>query len=348
MTVKETLQTIGIVIFFIVVTVMSMEENEWSRIYGNAHSGNQQPQGQVDGSVLAADVDAFVSPALASREVGSAGSRQAQSYITARYAQIGLLGFGDTYAWPFSFTRTQIGGLFKPGAHWKQSYPVATNLVGYVRGTHFPQRYIVVSARYDTHAEPGKYGLDQWKANESGLAAMLAMAAYFAQHPPRNSIVFAAFDAEELGQAGARAFVDHPPMAREQIALNLNLDIVTSKNAYEFCIAGTQYTPPLKWIVDAASYSSKRPVGMGHDRPFWRAIRVADWTGESDHRVFHEAGIPFLFASVEESDDEAAARRMPANSILSLYDTANFLTVLALKLDENSEVIPVQRRGVLF
>jgi hypothetical protein len=348
MTLKQMLQTLGFLIVMAIFVMASIEESEWSRIYDNARKGSHPPEAAVDANQLAIDLATFLSPPVASREVGSEGNRRAQSYITSRYAQIGLLGFTDSYALPFSFTRTDVAGLVKPGAHWKTEYPAATNLAGYLRGTHFPERYIVVSARYDTHAETGKFGPDQWKANESGLAAMLAMASYFAQHPPRNSIVFVAFDAEELGQAGARAFVDHPPMARERIALNLNLDIVSSDNPHYFFVAGTAYTPRLKPFVEQAAYSSSRPVGIGHDRPFWRAMRIEDWTGASDHRVFHEAGIAFLFASIEESDEAHNVKQTPPHTVERVQDAANFLTVLAVKLDAELDAIPTEHVGTLF
>ena len=39
--------------------------------------------------------------------------------------------------------------------------------------------------------------------------------------------MFVAFDAEEQGLQGARAFVAAPPVPKERLALNVNLDMVS-------------------------------------------------------------------------------------------------------------------------
>ncbi len=40
---------------------------------------------------------------------------------------------------------------------------------------------------------------------------------------------------------------------------------------------------------------------LGHDRP--GAPEGDDWTGASDHRAFHEAGVPFVYFGVEDHAD---------------------------------------------
>jgi Zn-dependent M28 family amino/carboxypeptidase len=44
-------------------------------------------------------------------------------------------------------------------------------------------------------------------------------------------------------------------------------------------------------------------VVFGHDRPFYKAGWVADWTGSSDHGAFHNAGVPFVYLGVEDHAD---------------------------------------------
>jgi hypothetical protein len=35
----------------------------------------------------------------------------------------------------------------------------------------------------------------------------------------------------------------------------------------------------------------------------YRAGRVEDWTDQSDHKIFHDAGIPFVYFGVEDHAD---------------------------------------------
>ena len=103
--------------------------------------------------------------------------------------------------------------------------------------------------------------------NASGVAVLLELAAYCRNNPFRRSIVFAAFDAEEGGLSGARAFVAKPPIAKDRIALNVNLDMVSRSDKREIYIAGTYHTPDLKAPLEQVAKTARVKVLFGHDRP---------------------------------------------------------------------------------
>ena len=265
------------------------------------------PQPALDGARLLADVRTLSSAEFGGRRTGSDGSRKAQAFLQARFEALGLKRFGAAYAAPFAFTHTSIKGLVTPGRAFKTAYPSAVNYIGYIPGSATPERFIVVSAHYDHLGEKaGKLypGADD---NASGVSAMLAIAAWFKAHPPRHSIVFAAFDGEELGLRGARAFLAALPFPQEQLALNLNLDMVSHNDNNEIFVAGISYTPSLKPLVAQAAARNTVKVRLGHDRSMLVAGAVEDWTGSSDHGPFHEAGIPFLYFGVEDHADYHAA-----------------------------------------
>lgn len=257
----------------------------------------------VDGAQLMRDVTTLASPAFEGRRTGSAGGRKARAYVQGRFEALGLTPFGAAYAQPFAFTHTSLKGLLMPGRPYQTEYRDAVNLVGYIKGSKTPARYIVVSAHYDhLGVREGKLypGADD---NASGVAAMLALAAHFKANRPENSIVFAAFDAEELGLRGAQAFMAALPFAREQLAMNLNLDMVSRSDERAIFAAGTSYTPAFKALVAQAAARSTVKVRLGHDRPQWQAGMVEDWTSSSDHGPFHAAGVPFLYFGVEDHAD---------------------------------------------
>ena len=131
------------------------------------------------------------------------------------------------------------------------------------------------------------------------MSALLALARHLRTARPRHTVLFAAFDAEELGLRGARAFVAGSPLV-QGIVLDLNLDMLSRNPAGEIVVAGTDRWPSLRPIVESAARASPLTVRLGHDRPWWKAGLVEDWTSSSDHGPFHEAGIPFLYVGVED------------------------------------------------
>jgi hypothetical protein len=257
----------------------------------------------IDSARLLDDVRTLASAEFGGRRTGSDGSRKAQAFLRGRFEALRLKPFGLAYAEPFGFTHTSMKGLITPGLPYKTAYPAAANYIGYIAGSARPERFIVVSAHYDhlgLKAGTLYPGADD---NASGVAAMLAIAAWFKDHPPRHSIVFAAFDGEELGLQGARAFLAALPFPKEQLALNLNLDMVSHNDNNEIYVAGTRYTPAFKPLVARAAARSTVRVKLGHDRSALLAGAVEDWTGASDHGPFHDAGVPFLYFGVEDHAD---------------------------------------------
>lgn len=261
------------------------------------------PRVTLDRARLLDDVRTLSSAEFAGRKTGTIGNRKAQEFLRKRFESLGLRPFGATYAQPFAFIHHSIKGLFLPGRPYKTEYPSATNLIGYFPGTVRPERFMVISAHYDhLGAKNGKLypGADD---NASGVAAMLAIAAWFRANPPRHSVVFAAFDGEEEGLQGAKAFMAALPFSRSQLALDLNMDMVSHNDMNEIFVAGTRYSPALKSLLAQVALHSTVNIRLGHDRPQWITGTVEDWTDASDQGPFHEAGVPFLYVGVEDHPD---------------------------------------------
>ena len=294
----------------------------------------------IDGALLMTDLKMLASPAFAGRRTGTEGSRLAQAYIARRFQENGVMPFGAAYAMPFSFTHNSIKGMLTPGRRRTTEYPSAVNLVGQIRGSVNPERYLVVSAHYDHFGDrdgPMRLGADD---NASGVAAMLAVAAWFKAHPPRHTIVFAAFDGEELGVRGASAFVSAPPVPLAKMALNLNFDMVSRSDRNEIYAAGASYTPALAALVAKAAAGSSVDVRLGHDRPVWLAGAFDDWTDSSDHRAFHDRGVPFLYFGVEDHADY----HQPGDTFEKIdpkffTEVARLLVSTAAILDQNLDTL---------
>src|SRR5262245_49750695 len=167
----------------------------------------------IDAEQLLLDLKTLSADDMQGREVGTPGNDKARAYIVEQFKASGLKPFGGSYESPFTFTG-------KGGSGERRG----VNVLGWIPGTAAFPKYMIVSAHYDhVGAKDGEVfnGADD---NASGTAALFAIAKYFAEHKPQNPIAFAAFDAEEVGLQGSRAYVARPSIDPALLVINLNMD----------------------------------------------------------------------------------------------------------------------------
>lgn len=243
------------------------------------------PAPAVNREALLTDARVLSADDMEGRRVGTPGGAKARAYVARRLAEAGAKPLGGGWERPFRF-QNRAGETIE-----------GVNLVGLVRGTSKPDEYVVVSAHYDhLGVRDGEIynGADD---NASGVATLAALTAWFAANPPERSLLIVAFDAEEAGLQGARAFVSAPPVPRAALKLNVNLDMVGRSEKGELYVAGTHHTPALKTALEPVVATAKVTLLFGHDRP---ELGTDDWTLQSDHGAFHVAGVPFLYFGVED------------------------------------------------
>ncbi|MBS0025836.1 M28 family peptidase [Chitinophaga sp. 22321] len=247
-------------------------------------------QTTVDSSSLMKDIRTLSADKFEGRKTGTRGSRMAQFYIIDRFKKLGIAAYHDTYEYSFYF---QEGDKKVMG----------TNLYGYIPGKL--STVIVISAHYDHLGVKGNAGktdsvYNGADDNASGIGGLLAMAAYFKQHPPRYTLIFAAFDGEEEGLQGAAAFVAQPPVPLSQIRQNINMDMIAHNDKNELYVCGTYQFPNLKKYIDEVAGRSSVKLIAGHDKP---ESSADDWTRQSDQYEFFKQKIPFLYFGVEDHPD---------------------------------------------
>lgn len=245
---------------------------------------------QIDSAQLLKDVQTLSADKMEGRRTGTKGNRMAQFYLLDRFREAGLQPFHNTYQQAFFFNS-------------RGSRIMGTNLYGYIKGK--VDSVIVISAHYDhigTRAQ--SVGTDSIyngaDDNASGVAGLLAMARYFSLHPPKHTLIFAAFDAEEMGLQGAKDFSARLPVPAGRVILNINMDMISHSDKRELYVCGTYHYPFLKPFINAVAARSPIRLLTGHDRP---EDGGNDWTGQSDHHVFHLRKIPFLYFGVEDHPD---------------------------------------------
>jgi Zn-dependent M28 family amino/carboxypeptidase len=279
----------------------------WFQLAGRFESGRIQAQREsrvatqsraaslrVDSERLMQTVTALADPKLEGRAAGSPGGLTARAMVLERFKAIGLQPVSGGYIHPFKFTRTSVtGAVTTEGA----------NVLGFCTGSDAKLPWFVVSAHYDHLGVRDGVVYPGADDNASGVAAMLEVAAYCAKQPFRHSILFAAFDGEEGGLQGARAFLASPSAPKDRIALNVNLDMVSRSATREIFVAGTYHTPSLRAPLEEVAKRAPITVLFGHDKPKAVAGGVDDWTNQSDHGPFHAAKIPFIYFGVEDHPD---------------------------------------------
>lgn len=239
---------------------------------------------EVDSIRLVGHVQYLAAPEREGRATGTPGNQAARAYIRTELESAGLQPLNGQWDHPFA-----AGGA------------PAVNVAGMVSGSAEPDSFIVVTAHYDHLGRQGSaifHGADD---NASGVGALIELGRYFAAHPPRHSMIFAALDAEEQGLRGARAFVGSPPVPLAAIVLSVNMDMISRNAAGELYAAGTHHYPALTPLVDAVAAEAPVRLLKGHDQP--RGAAGDDWTNLSDHGPFHAAGIPFIYFGVEDHPD---------------------------------------------
>lgn len=230
----------------------------------------------------------LASDAFAGR--GTGANEKAQDLIRNYFKKQGLLSFNKEYNSPFTFQDRRT-----------QKARTGNNLIGFVHGKKHPDQYIVIGAHYDHMGVVNGTIFNGADDNASGTAALLVLAKYFTKYPPEHSIIFAAFDAEELGLHGSIAFVKKPPVSLSKIKLNINFDMISRNSKNEIYVVGTHQYPQFKPLVELAAQKAKLKVSYGHDDP--KDTTKDYWMESSDNGSFFKVGIPNITFSEEDHPD---------------------------------------------
>jgi Zn-dependent M28 family amino/carboxypeptidase len=257
---------------------------------------------RVDRDQLMRVVRTLSQPSFEGRRTGTTGNLLARQFIRDTFQQIGLAPATPDFVQPFTFVPASPTGRLSGGTI--RTAPVeGTNVLAIQAGRQREARALVVSAHYDHLGIRNGATYPGADDNASGVAALLAVARYLHANPPAHTVILAAFDAEEQGLQGAKAFARAPPVPLGTIALDVNFDMVSRNDRHEIYAAGTFQNPSLRPVVDEVQRRTGVAIRFGHDRPDGKGDKGDDWTLQSDHGVFHQAGVPFIYFGVEDHPD---------------------------------------------
>lgn len=177
------------------------------------------------------------------------------------------------------------------------------NVIGYIEGKDLSAPPLVLSAHFDhigTDLSGNIYSgaLD----NASGTAFILEMSKYIKSlGKPERSIVFVAFNAEEFGCLGSKAFVDKYIDSLKGSKV-LNFDMVGTNNSVPlYIMGGRKDTEDSSLIKEASSICSKNRINFNYL-----------FEDASDHEYFRKQNIDAITLSdsdttrIHTPDDKAA------------------------------------------
>lgn len=220
---------------------------------------------------------------MAGRGIETEGSAKARSYIRGRFEQMGLTPVEQ----PFVFTRRRDG---------KEVHGI--NLIARIEGRQAGGKVIVVSAHYDHLGTRDGVIYNGADDNASGVAGLLAVAEAFRASPPKHTILLVAFDGEEAGLRGARAFVETPPVPLADIGLNVNFDMLSKNAKGEIYVSGGSQFSWLKTRLERLAKGAPVSLLLGHDTD--AAGVENNWTTQSDQGAFAAKGVPWVYFGVED------------------------------------------------
>ena len=228
-------------------------------------------------------VHILASDSLQGRQAGSDGAHMAADYIIEQFKEIGLKPFvGDS-----TYRQKFIVGT---------STRIYSNIIGYLEGSDpiLKDEYIIIGAHYDhlglreKGSETVIYnGADD---NASGTAAMIEIARRLRQKEGKlaRTILFVAFDAEEIGLHGSEYLASILPA--EQVKFMISMDMVGWLQATdELTVAGVAMLKGGRNIME----SVPTPAGLNvHLKRYDKMIM-----GGSDHDSFASLGVPAFYAT---------------------------------------------------
>ena len=161
------------------------------------------------------------------------------------------------------------------------------NVIGCIRGSVFPDSFVVYTAHYD---HLGQMGKDVYfpgaNDNASGCAMLLNLAKYYSmpEHLPGYSIAFIAFCGEEAGILGSKYFTEHPLFPLKNIRFLLNMDIMGTGEDGITVVNGSVFKNEFEKLKQ-----------INAENNYIKDVNIRGKARNSDHFYFSENGVHAFF-----------------------------------------------------
>ena len=188
------------------------------------------------------------------------------------------------------------------------------NVIGVLEGSDaaLKNEYVLVTGHYDHVGQKNEFIFHGADDNASATAAVIAIAEAFRVNaaPPKRSIMFLVFEAEEDGLLGAFHYVNNPIVPLDKTVAVLNMDMIgrdeesatwntrAEDNRNAVNIVGTLYNPDVRRVIELEN----RDIGLTLDYKTDSDDRES-WLARSDQYPFATKGVPMVLFNTGEHPD---------------------------------------------
>ena len=165
------------------------------------------------------------------------------------------------------------------------------NVIAKVEGRRHDSCY-VFTAHYD---HLGNLGRRVYYAgandNASGTAAIVTLAAHYAQHRPEYDMYFIAFSGEDANLRGSEYYANHPLVPLEQIKYLFNIDMIGDNNPIQYCE-----------VSDEGMRGYALMEQINQEQHYFDSLNRGALAANSDHYPFATRHVPCIFLENQEGD----------------------------------------------
>lgn len=174
---------------------------------------------------VGADMAGYISNIAASFSERSYDTKSELEAVPPAEKQI-ILVFGkepvaDTASWSIHLRREVTSQHF-------------ANVAGMIKGSTKPDEFVIFSGHYDhlgiLPSEAGDSIANGADDDASGTTAVIMLSKYFKKHPPKRSVIFVAFTAEESGGHGSRYFSEHQDP--DKVVAMFNIEMIGKESKF--------------------------------------------------------------------------------------------------------------------
>lgn len=263
-------------------------------------------------------------------------ARKAANYISAQLKRIGIKTYrGKSYSHCFNQKNKIVVENSSGLRTVKDTVIKVCNVIGMIEG-EIPDEYVIIGAHYDhlgyrRNIKPDSIynGADD---NASGVAGVLqvAQACLKTNKKPLRTIVFAFWDAEEIGLVGSEYFVENNDSI-QQVKAYVNLDMIgrddpeLGDNAVRFSYLPKHYNEigKLKSAIAGFNlnltirYTRSQSVGYSDYFPFIGKGIPAIWVSTGRHNDYHKVSDEYDKINWEKTTEISKA------AFLTVWQLAN-------------------------
>lgn len=159
------------------------------------------------------------------------------------------------------------------------------NVMGFVRGTVNADSFLIICAHYD---HLGRMGKDVYfpgaNDNAAGIAMMIELAKNYVANPPKYSMLFIAFGAEEIGLLGSKFYTQNPVFPLNQVKFVTNLDLVGTGDDGATIVNATIFPKEFEQLDS-----------INREKTLLTKLNKRGKAANSDHYHFSELGVHSFF-----------------------------------------------------